>query len=199
MRNYAQEGWTSQLQGRIITGHFLLSTTFAPVSSTTRITMAVRNPLVQAPRQTHLHLLRVTLHPLITLDDDAAGHILTDFHTIDGYTVSDNAGGSAIAPVNLARTGLTTACEGRVSTGSTNITGGTRATQEQSLAAANVAQAAAAGTDAAKVAFSIWEARFAPVLLKGDQGFLIEYACTLTSPQAAQVFAAVEWLETVKQ
>jgi hypothetical protein len=134
MRNYALEGWASQLQGRRVVGHYVEAVSDSSTGAGRVLSM--RNPVVPAgassPRQTWLHIIRAELLIVVGVDDDATATPTATVNTVDAFTVSDDTGGAAIAPTNLARTGVTSVVTGQKDT-SGNVSGGTLGTVETAL------------------------------------------------------------------
>ena len=197
MRQYDKEGWIQQLQGRRVVGHYNVATNVNALASAVRF-ISMRNPLgPSTERQRMAHVIKIQLSFALEGNDDAAGDIRIEASTVSGFTVSDGVGGTALDPVNLMRSGIASALEGRVSTAAI-ISGGTLGTTEQSILGLVLAQPAATGTDASKDAHVLWTPSWGPIQLAGDTGLIVRCSAFMSSPATVAGFASVEWLESEK-
>lgn len=199
MRNYAQEGWTTQLQGRRVVGHFYAAQRLRTAIGALRL-LSLRNPLVPAgtnsARQRWVHIVSARSHITIDTADDNAGAVNFGIYTVDGFTVTDTTGGSAFTPTSLDQSGIASVLEGR---GGASLSGGTLGTINPQITAAMASQPIATGGDAGKFGTSTWEAKYGPILIKGDQGFTMQtVAVSANTPLTVDTFGYVEWLETEK-
>lgn len=197
MRNYAQEGWATQLQGRRVVGHYLVSTKFDNAAATSAIALNIRNPLnPRAQAQRHMHIIRAYISAACSAKDDALVGAQYQFATANPFTVSSATGGTAIDPVNFLRNGIAS-----VMTGGFDTAGGisgTTLTQEQSFLELSMGQPATTGTDASADGVALWEPTWGPILCVGDQGVVATCAQGPSSPGVFEVFFSIEWLETEK-
>ncbi len=200
MRNYAQEGWVQQLQGRIVVGHYLVSGAFNQNNATGDPFLAIRNPLIlRTGKQRHMHIIRAALNVCVDVDDDASFPCGANFCTVHGpFTVNHGTGGSAAAIANLMRSGIDSAVDAQIDT-SSGLSGGTLGTTDVAFLQTRVSQAAATGTDAFKASGVVWEPTWGPLLLKGDQGIIGQTLQGPTTPGEVQVLFSVEWLESEAQ
>lgn len=200
MRNYAQEGWVQQLQGRIVVGHYLVAGAFSQNNATGDPFLAIRNPLIQRTgKQRHMHIIRAELMLSVDVVDDAAFPCGASFNTVHGpMTVNHGTGGSAATIANLMRSGIDSAVDAQIDT-SSGLSGGTLGTTDVAFLQTRVAQAAATGTDAFKGTSALWVPTWGPLLLKGDQGVIGQTLQGPTTPGEVQVLFSIEWLESEAQ
>jgi hypothetical protein len=197
MRNYAQEGWVQQLQGRRVYGHYLVSGTFSHTSAPgSLIFLSIRNPLTNRI-QKHMHIVRASIKLSVDTVDDAAFETYAEGFTTEGHTVNHSTGSASSTVTNLMRSGISSEVQ-VASDNAGGLSGGTVATSDLCFIQVPVSQSAATGTDAYKANGAVWTPNWGPLLLTGDMGLIMQMRSGPTSPGTMSAHFELEWLESEK-
>lgn len=208
MRNYHLEGWSNQLQGRNIVGHYKFAGRAGDNGVSAQRYLSLRNPAVQHEnRQQYAHVIALRFNAEIFVPGVAATYAWFAFQPTRNYTVTDTTGGSALADADFLKVddnlGSPVAATPSVLVGrhGAALSGGTIGTLLPGFAYGGVAQAAAdtnLSDEPQHAVWSEWKASYGPLLLRGDDGIVFTGLGSGSGGGTINFLYEIEWIESVK-